>query len=88
MLPATYMAREQPNPKRIGVASDVVVKDAAPVMADDEKAVQNAEGQCRHGEKIHGRNGLTMIPQKSQPALRGIVRSRSSPHPSRNGWFG
>src|ERR1039458_2907511 len=59
----------QRNPKRLWVTSHVVVKDSAPVMADDEEAVENPEGQCRHSEKIHGGNGLTMITKKSQPAL-------------------
>lgn len=72
----------QRNPKGVGIASHVVVKDSTPVMADHEEAVQNPEGQCRHREKVHGCDGLAMVPQKRQPALRWIRRSRGSLHPS------
>jgi hypothetical protein len=56
----------QRNPKRIRIASHVVVQHSTPVMADHEKAVQNAEGQCRHSEEIHGGNGLVMVPEEGQ----------------------
>src|ERR1019366_4911192 len=77
----------QPHPKGVGITSHVVMKDSTTVVADHKKAVQNAEGQCRHSKKIHRRNGLAMVPQKSQPALRGVRRSRGSPNPSRNRRF-
>ena len=32
------------------------MENSATIVADDEKAVQNAEGQGRHGEEIHGGN--------------------------------
>jgi len=51
-------------------------------MANDEKAVQNAKGECGHGEEIHGRNGLAMISKERQPAFRGGVWSRRSPQPA------
>src|SRR5664280_1397024 len=54
----------QGNPKRVGIASHVAVQDPTPVVADDEEVVQNAEGQRRHSEKIHRRNGLAMVPQE------------------------
>src|SRR5664279_766812 len=41
----------QRNPKRVRIASHVVVQHSTPVMADHEEAVQNAEGQCRHSEE-------------------------------------
>src|SRR5271157_1970435 len=31
----------QRNPKRVGITRNVVVKDSAPVVADDEKAVED-----------------------------------------------
>ena len=74
----------QRNPECVRIASHVVVQHSMPVMADHEKAAQNAEGQCRHSEEIHGGNGLAMVPKEGQPALRGVHRSRGSPNPSRN----
>jgi hypothetical protein len=46
----------QGDPKRIGIGRHIVVKDATTIMANDEKAIQNAEGERRHREKIHRRN--------------------------------
>src|SRR5664280_1313710 len=77
----------QLDPKGIGIASHVAVQDSTPVVADDEEAVQNAEGQGRHSEEVHRCNGLAMVPQESQPAPHGIGRSGGSPNPSRNRWF-
>ena len=54
----------QRNPQCVGIASHVVVKDSTPVMANHEEAVQNAEGQCRHREKVHGCDRLAMVPQE------------------------
>src|SRR5664280_3036125 len=65
----------QLDPKRAGIASHVAVQDTTPVGADDEEAVQNAEGQRRHSEEIHRGNGLAMVPQESQPAPGGVRRS-------------
>src|ERR1039457_7238812 len=77
----------QRNPKGVGIASHVMVNDSTPVVADDEEAVQNAEGQCRHREKVHRCDRLAMITKKSQPAPGGIGKSWGSPNPSRNRWF-
>src|ERR1017187_1229096 len=62
----------QGNPKRAGIASHIMVKDSTPVVADDEEAVQNAEGQRRHSEEVHRCDRLAMITKKSQPAPGGI----------------
>src|ERR1022692_427102 len=77
----------QLNPKGVGIPSHVAVQDPTPVVADHEEAVQNAEGQGRHREEVHRRNGLAMVPQESQPAPGGVRRSWCSPNPSRNRWF-
>src|ERR1022692_319529 len=77
----------QRNPKGVGIASHVMVKDPTPVMADHEKAVQNAEGQGRHSEEVHRCDRLAMITKKSQPALGQVRRSWCSPNPSRDCWF-
>ena len=38
------LAELQPNPKCIGIARHMVVNDAPAIMANDEKAIQDAEG--------------------------------------------
>jgi hypothetical protein len=77
----------QLDPKGVGIASHVMVKDPTPVMADHEKAVQNAESQGRHSEEVHRCDRLAMITKKSQPALGQVRRSWCSPNPSRDCWF-
>ena len=46
--------------------------------ANDKEAIQNAECECGHGKKVHRCNGLAMVSQECQPALRDIWRSRRS----------
>jgi hypothetical protein len=60
------------------------VKDATTVVADDEKAVENAESKRGYGEEVHRGNGLAMVPQERQPALRWVWSSGRSPKPSRD----
>lgn len=60
------------------------MQDLPPVVADDEKAVQNTKRERWDGEEIHCRNGLAMVSEERQPALHGIWISRSSPDPSRD----
>ena len=35
---------------------DVEMQDPPAIVADDKEAVEDAEGDRGHGEKIHGRN--------------------------------
>ena len=60
------------------------MQDLPPVVADDEKAVQNTKRERWDGEEIHCRNGLAMVSEERQPSLHGIGISRSSPDPSRD----
>lgn len=62
-------------------------QDLTPVVADDEKAVQNTKRERWDGEKVHRRNGLAMVSEERQPSLHGIWISRSSPDPSRDTAF-
>src|SRR5580765_2398841 len=50
-----------------------------PVVADDEKAVQNTKRERWDGEEIHCSNGFAMVSEERQPALHGIWNSRCSP---------
>jgi hypothetical protein len=67
---------------------DVNVQDAPPIMADDEEAVEYAEGNRWHGKEIHGCNGFPMVSKKGQPALGPVGISRRSFHPTRDGSLG
>ena len=85
----------QRNPKRVGVTSHIVVKDATLVVADNEKAVQNAETQRGYSEEVHRRNSLAIVPQKGHhstgseslhhPSIRSKQRPRFSMRTSSRG---
>jgi len=59
----------------------VEMQDTPPVMRNNEEAVEDAEGEGRHGEEIHGRNRFTVVGQECRPPLCGFGNSRSLPHP-------
>src|SRR5260370_7617454 len=63
------------------------MQDLPPVVADDEKAVQNTKRERWDGEEIHCSNALAMVSEERQPSLRGIWISRSSPDPPRDAPF-
>src|SRR6266852_3866097 len=52
------------NPESIGISRHIEVQDLAPVVADDEKAIQNTKRERWHCEKVHRSNCLTMIPEE------------------------
>jgi len=58
-----------------------------PIVADDEKAIQNTERKRRDSEEVHGSNGFAMIPQECQPALTHVRVPRHSLEPSRDRRF-
>jgi len=58
------------------------VQDLAPVVCDDEKAVQNIKRARCDGEGVHRSNCLAMLSQERQPSLHRICISRGSPDPS------
>jgi len=43
------------------------MQDLAPVVADEEKAVQNTKRERWDGEKVHCGNGLAMVSEERQP---------------------
>jgi len=67
---------------------DVNVQDAPPIMADDEEAVEYAEGNRWHSKEIHGCNGFPMVSKRGQPALGPVGISRRSFHPTGDGSLG
>jgi hypothetical protein len=72
------------NPKRIGISRHIEMQDLTPVVADDEKAVQNTKSERWDGEKVHRSNGLAMVSEERQPSLHRVWISRGSPDPSRD----
>ena len=68
----------------MGIFRHIAMQDLTPVMADDEKAVQNTKRERWDGEKVHRRNGLAVVPEERQPLLHEIWISRDSPDPSRD----
>ena len=64
---------------------DVEVQDAPAVMMDDEEAVQEAEGNCGHGEEVHGRDGFAVIVKKGEPPSCRFWVSGCPLHPARDG---
>ena len=45
------------------------MENAAPMMLDDEEAVQHTETQRGHGEKVEGGDHLAVVLEECQPAL-------------------
>jgi hypothetical protein len=72
------------NPKSIGISRHIEVQDLTPVVAEDEKAVQNTKRERWDGEEVHRNNCLTMVSEERQPSLHRICISRGSPDPSRD----
>jgi len=71
-----------PTQSALGLRDHIVVNDATAIMAKHEEAIQNAEGQRGHGEKIHRCDRLPMISQGGQPALCRVGRSWRPSHPA------
>ena len=70
--------------RALGFRVTFEVQDLTPIVADNEKAMQNTKGERWDGKEIHCSNGLAMIHEERQPSLRGIWISRRSPNPSRD----
>jgi len=68
----------------MGISRHIAMQDLTPLVADDEKAVQNTKRERWDGEKVHRRNGLAVVPEERQPLLHEIWISRDSPDPSRD----
>ena len=76
------------DPTASRMLRDVNVQDAPPIMADDEEAVEYAEGNRWHSKEIHGCDGFPMVSKKGQPALGPVGISRCSFHPTRDASLG
>jgi len=69
------------------ILGHVEVQNTSPVVRNDKEAIENAEGERRHGEEIHCGNGLAVITQKGRPWLCRLRIPGSLPHPTQDGSF-
>ena len=76
------------NPPAGGMFRDIEMQDTPSVVADNEEAVEYAEGDRRDREEVHRSNRFTMVAQEREPSLGGFRISRCSAHPTRNSSFG
>ena len=53
------------------VLGDVEVEDAAPSVAEDDEAVEDAKGDRRDRKEVDAGSGAHMVAQKGAPGLRG-----------------
>jgi len=70
------------------VFRDVEMEDPLSTVFDDEKTIQDSEGEGGHGEEVHGRNGLAVMAQESRPELGGVVGRGQAPEIAEDGAFG
>ena len=66
---------------------NIEMENPAAAVFDDKETIQNSEGESRHGEKIHGRNKVSMVAQKGRPELAFLVGGGQSTDIARNSAF-
>jgi len=70
------------DPPARRVLRDVDVQDAPPAVADDEEAIDHAEGDGWDREEIHRGDSFPTVVQKGEPALGWLGVPRRSFHPA------
>ena len=70
------------------VFRDIKMKDPASTVFDHKEAIQDSEGQGRHGEEVHGHDDIAVIAQESSPQLAGLLTGIQAPEIARNSAFG
>src|SRR5882724_6581519 len=63
---------------------DIEVQDTPTVVTDDEKAIEQAEGDRRNSEEVHRGNRFTVITEKGKPVPGRLRISRRPFHPTRD----
>jgi hypothetical protein len=66
------------DPLRRRMSGYVAVQNLPPAVLNHEKAVQQLERQCRHGEEVEGHDHLAVILEKRKPALARIATAPDS----------
>lgn len=72
------------HPKRIRISRHMEVQNLAPVVRDNEKAVQKTKRERWDGKEVHRRDGLAMVSEERQPSFPRMWISRGSSDPSRD----
>jgi len=57
-------------------------------MRNHKETIQRAEGERRHGEEVHRRNGFTVIAAKRRPSFRRLRVPRRLSHPTQHDSLG
>jgi hypothetical protein len=57
-------AQLQYDPESVWPRCHIAVQNLPPVVADDEEAVENPEGQRRHGKEVHRSDSFAMVAKK------------------------
>src|SRR5260221_7120761 len=72
------------DPRACRMLCDIEMQDAPPIVTDDEKTIERAEGDRRNSEEVHRGNCFSVITEKGK-AARGRLRiSRCPFHPTRD----
>jgi hypothetical protein len=83
LCPGSEMLRTVLDDPTAGrMRGDVEVQDTTPVMANDEKAVEQVESDGGDSKEVHGGNGFAMIVKTRKPKLRRFRISGCAAHPA------
>ena len=66
------LAQSLADPGGSWVGSDADVEDPPASMVDDEEDIENLKGDCRHSEKVHCGEVVTVITEERHPTLAGL----------------
>ena len=80
-------AQLQYDPEGVWLTGHIDVQNLPPVVADNEEAVQDSEGQRWHRKEVHASDGFAMVAKEFQPASGRIRIVGGTFHPARNGSF-
>jgi hypothetical protein len=64
------------NPRAGRMFRDIEVEDPPPAVFDDKETIQDPEGESGYSEKVHGRDDLAVIAQKSSPEFPCLIAGR------------
>src|SRR5262249_5859522 len=70
-VPAASLRQLSGNPFRRGACGDPQPDDPTPLVPQNQEAIQQPEGKCRHDEQVNRGDAVRMVAKKGSPALRG-----------------
>src|SRR6266704_3917622 len=74
-----YFSQLLDDPRACRMLCDIEVQDTPTVVTDDEKAIEQAEGDRRNSEEVHRGNRFTVIAEKGKPAPGRLRISLAAP---------